>query len=202
MKINKTLLKRYFDGTCSENEKIEVEAWLASEVHDDPLVLDEITKDHYKSLIWQNLSADVGFDDSIQEIPLYKRLSKYAAVTFLFLTVFVAGRMSVQSGYANPLAAEESKKLLYINGENGAYAQIEGNKYALQFDGVLKLYNGSNTTKIITCGINAFELQPFQTYFLTGSHEQPRLLSGQVDEELESMLQGDFSIRVISDGSK
>lgn len=202
MKINKTLLKRYFDGTCSEDERNEVEAWLASDVHDEPLVLDEVTKDYYKSLMWQNLSADVGFNDSIQEIPLYKRLSRYAAVTFLILMVFVAGRLSVHSGYANPLTAEESKKLLYINGENGAYAQIEGNTFTLQFDGVLKLYNGSPTTKIVTCGIKAFELQPFQTYFLTGSHAQPRLLSGQVDEELESMLQGDFSIRVISDGNK
>lgn len=200
MKINKILLQRFFDGTCSESERKEVEAWLKLEEHDELLHFDQTTKNLYKKLIWQNLAQDLPIRENNQVIPFYKRLSKYAAVTFFVLAVFSAGRFSVHAGYANTEVVKKSKEMLHVYGENGSYAQIEGEKYDFRFDGIIKIYNGSSSHKVITCGAKEFKLQPFQTYFLIGSHTQPQLLPGQLDEELENLLAGDFSIRVFSEG--
>ena len=75
-KINKQLLQKYFNGNCSEPEKMWVEAWLSSDEHNEPLVMDKSSKEHLKTSIWENISKDMKDSETTRMIPFYKRFVK------------------------------------------------------------------------------------------------------------------------------
>lgn len=194
--VTKELIEKYHLGLCSPEEKKLVEDWLDSAVHQIDLT-PEKDDDKIRQQIWQTLTPIISGDDQAQVVPLYKKLTKYAAVASIVLAVFFAGRLSVNMGYAHPVVDKTPKDHLFIFGGNGARGNLPGQAFKVQFDGRLKLYNGALTSKCIKVGNQEFVLEPYQTYYLSGSVEKPILLNSKQlpgnDFDLMS-LKGDFSI--------
>lgn len=196
--ISKKLLQKYFTGTCSSNEKRIVEAWLESDEYDEPLTLSEKVKTSQKQQMWDHIMNNMDAKTGDRLNLFYKRLAKYAAVACLLVTIFVGGRFSVNTGYAKSDSINQIGEL-HIYGGNGSYARIGGEKYKLRFDGTLKLFNGSDQSKLLICGAKEYRLEPFNTYLLTGSHNDPGIINLQYNQEFARELKGDFSINIIRD---
>ncbi|RAV30320.1 hypothetical protein [Sinomicrobium soli] len=133
---------------------------------------------------------------------MYKKLTHYAVAACVTAVIFFAGRYSAIEN--TPLSAQQTitqaSNNLLVYGGNGAYAKIQGNTFSLQFDGQLKLYNGSEEIKIVTVGNKTYTLEPMQGYILMGDNEKSTLITG-LDLKLERVgfakLKGDFGIRVL-----
>ena len=202
MKITKELLNKHSKGLCTEEERKVVEAWF--EMDEGPAtglrmyIGDEVNKERIWSRVSQNIPL-FGNQSGSQTIPLYRRVARYVAVACIIFAAFLGGRFSASSANANNIVDKSPKDLLYVYGENGSYAQIEGEKYDVKFDGKLKLFNGSDKPKVITCGTKEFQMEPFQTYLLDGSYHDPKMISKDFDDQYFNHLKGDFSIKIIRD---
>ena len=194
-------------GLCSESEKKAVEEWF--NVQDDSLIGLKILSDEEfepeGKVVWSQLSqavpelAEEESHTSSNVIPLYKKFMRYAAAACILFATFLGGRFSAGTVNAHPVANKGPKDLLYVYGENGSYAEIEGEKYEVFFNGRLKLSNGSAKAKVITSGSKEYQLEPFQTILLTGSHHDPGIISQALDQSGSPKLKGDFSVRVVRD---
>lgn len=195
--IDKKLLEKYFQGNCTETEKKLVEEWLEAETYEEPLKLERAQKDQVKTLMWQDILAKVNEDAQAPVFPLYQRALRYAAVACVFLGVFMAGRLSVQTSYATPKEDAESTEFLYFNGPNGTHVKLPGEKHRVRFQGRLRFFNGSVMPKFIICGEKEFVLNPGQAYYLSGSDEHPVLTNSahlRDRNSNETELEGDYSI--------
>ena len=196
-KIDRKLLQKFFTGTCSEDEKKRVEAWLVSGEYDEPLTIRETAKEQYKKLMWENISADMDSGNNVPVIPLYKRLARYAATACIIFAAFFGGRFSAGTANANPVADKSPKDHLYIYGANGSWGHLPGQSFKVRFDGVVRLYNGSQGLKSIQVGDTSLVLESYQTYYLGGSEENPTLLNDDLfpfNKNGNARLKGNFSI--------
>ncbi|MEM6265268.1 MAG: hypothetical protein AAGI38_22395 [Bacteroidota bacterium] len=196
--MNKQLLQKYFAGTCTEEEKQQVEAWLTSDEHEQPLLLPTATKEQYKQLMWEDISADMDTEEPNTRIfPLFNKLTKYAAVACILIVVFFAGRISVPTATAHTIENKMPKDHLYIQGGNGAKGNLPGETFRVGFDGRVRLFNSSMEPKRIQVGEQSFTLEAYSTYFLSGSIEKPVLQDSralQGSPFVPNTLSGDFSI--------
>ncbi|MEM6841400.1 MAG: hypothetical protein AAF632_04185 [Bacteroidota bacterium] len=205
MKISRELLKKYAQGACTDEERAAVEAWLASEDTFEDTSYDAIFIPQ-KDSIRENLLARLGgkWPSSTSEserarvVPLYQRLSRYAAAACVVIGTFFLGY------FASPPSAQADtvKKpkhltdLLYIYGGNGAYTKMNATRYRVKFEGRLKLYNDADQPKQLVCGEQEFTLEPHRAYFLSGSNQNALLTK---DQGQPYSLEGDFSILELDD---
>ena len=221
MIITKELLRRYHQGLCSEEERRAVERWLNAT--DDPSsdlnLISEKEFDHRKGLIWSKMSQvapDLEVPSRINygknrsnELGqgktatfLFKQFVRLSAAACIIFAVFFAGRLSVNTGYANPVVDKTPKDHLFIYGGNGAKGNLPGQAFKVLFNGRLRLYNESQMTKRIQVGDQEFVLESYQIYYLSGSIEKPTLLSSKYfpNDHFENItLEGDFSILRLDD---
>tara|TARA_R110002050_G_scaffold268550_1_gene410687 strand:+ start:31417 stop:32016 length:600 start_codon:yes stop_codon:yes gene_type:complete len=197
MKVDHKLLEKYYNGFCSKEEKNAVESWLASNTFDDSEFIDlpkGESKMTHKQKMWQDISQVVN-KPVVKVIPLFKELTKYAAVACIIAAVFFAGRYSTTTN----MAIEPQNNLL-VYGGNGTHAKIPGNEFSLQFDGQLKLFNGSKDIKKVTVGNKIYTLEPMKTYFLMGNNQKSSLVAGldfEIEERGLAQLKGDFGIKIL-----
>ncbi|MEH6657352.1 hypothetical protein [Leeuwenhoekiella marinoflava] len=204
MKVDGKLLEKYYKGHCTKAEQKAVEKWLASDTFDDNQVLElpeSESKEAHKQKIWKNISQVID-KPAVKVVPLFKKLIRYAAVACVTATIFFVGRYSAIEN-TPPIAlqtnAQGSNNLL-VYGGNGTYAKIPGDAFSLQFDGQLKLYNGSEEVKTVTVGDKTYTLEPKQTYILMGDNEKSSLIAGlyfELEDVGLAKLKGDFGIRVL-----
>ncbi|MDO5968261.1 hypothetical protein Q4Q35_00435 [Flavivirga aquimarina] len=204
MKVDNTLLEKYYNGFCSKVEQDIVEKWLASNKFDNSNPLDLPTgesKEAHKKKIWQDISQSLP-STTVKIIPLYKKLTRYAAAACFIMGVFFAGRYSKINNttiVAQEIAAKQKSHDLLVYGGNKAYAKIQGDTFNLQFDGRLKLYNSSTSVKTIKVSNVTYTLEPRQTYYLLGNNNKSTLIANNVRydsaPEIFSVLKGDFSIK-------
>ena len=172
MKITKKLLERHGLGLCSEEERKAIERWF--ETLDDPSLdlKTDSTPEFDKEYTWSKMTQDLPELENrmslgkAKRIQLFKDSMRYAAAACFVIGIFFFGRISVTNVSATEIIDKSPKDILYVYGENGSYAQMDGGKYNVQFDGKLKLYNDSDEPKVILCGAKKFEMEPFKTYLL------------------------------------
>ncbi|MEM0940424.1 MAG: hypothetical protein AAGI25_11660 [Bacteroidota bacterium] len=184
MEINKELLRRYADGECTNAEKKRVEDWL-SERDVISGEFDELEIQREFNVRWTAIESLMERDGGAKVIPLYKKLTRYAAVVCITVAIFVAGRYST-TPEINELVSQEStieEQVLVIYGGDGGYGKIPGDSFKLSFDGQLKLYNASNNIKTISVGQMTYILQPKKTYYLYGNVESSSMIAGYNDIE-------------------
>jgi hypothetical protein len=195
MKVDSKLLEKYYNGFCTKTEQEIVEKWLASDTFDTNETLNLPKKESkiaHKQKMWQNISK-VMDKPEVKVVPLFKKLTKYAAVACFATTIFFAGRYSTT---INTAAEPQGNLLVY--GGNGTHAKIPGNEFSLQFDGQLKLFNGSKEIKTVTVGNKTYTLEPMKTYFLMGDNQKSSLIAGlYFGEEDLAELKGDFGIKIL-----
>ncbi|MEM6841822.1 MAG: hypothetical protein AAF632_06325 [Bacteroidota bacterium] len=204
MKVTAELIRKYHLGQCSPEEAVAVERWLRSESEEDSVLAEE-ELDKMADNVWQSVSSrlDTG---SAPAVPLYKKLTRYAAAACIIIGVFVAGLLTGFT-YAEPLAdtinnAEHLTDQLHIYGGDGAYGQIGGSRYRIEFEGVIKLENNSRKPKQVVCGEQEFTLQPQRTYFLSGSNQRARITDNSYSPnppDFQNELAGGFSILRLDD---
>ena len=205
MKITKELLKRHGLGLCTEAEKKAVEEWFEQHEYPSMHVSTVRRPRANRERIWSRLAQDRPQLDKRMSLEKAKNLvflnsaMKYAAAACFVIGIFFFGRISVTNVNATEIIDKPPKNLLYVYGENGSYAQIDGERYDIQFDGKLKLHNGSDKPKVILSGTKEFELEPFKTYLLNGSHNDPKIANKEWDDKHFKDLKGNFSIRIIRD---
>ncbi|MEM9721240.1 MAG: hypothetical protein AAGA10_18400 [Bacteroidota bacterium] len=200
MNITPQLLERYHLGTCTEAERAAVEAWLVS-IADEPSDLSEASQERMETNIWQLLASQIS-PQPTKVVPLYMRLSRYAAVAIIMLGIFFSGYFSGvhNATYAKTTAAKTGiilKDLLYVTGGDGAFGIVAGDRFIAKFEGRIKLHNSSDKQKIIICGEKEFVLAPLQTYYLSGSEAHPSLVNSMQLKDIYNdvkQLEGDFSI--------
>ncbi|MEM9673170.1 MAG: hypothetical protein ACFB15_30220 [Cyclobacteriaceae bacterium] len=198
MNISPELLKKYATGNCTEEERRLVEQWLA----DDNLstTSPRAKLEAERTQVWQNIAHKIGWKET-KVVPMYRRITRYAAVACIIIGIFMAGRLSVSTGHASPV--KQGKRLvtlpnlLHIYGGDGAYGIVAGNRFRLEFEGEVKLYNGDPQPKQIVCGGQEFTLESYQTYFLSGSDQRAYITNDSHfpdTYDLQSELAGGFSI--------
>ena len=196
IKVDNKLIKKYHLGLCSPQEEEAVSKWLESSEFNEELIL-ESNVDH-KQVMWQNISKDLNLTGT-KVVPLYKKVIKYASVACLIMGVFFAGRYSTTDIPIYEITKVQQSTLL-VYGGNGTYAKIPGDNFSLQFDGQLKLYNGSSSIKTVKVGNASYTLEPFKSYVLMGDIEKSSLIASLGFESMDEYggLKGDFSVKVIT----
>ena len=213
MKITQTLLRKYIAGQCTEAETRFIEQWMnsAEGVRSDYSneevsemkkgTWDKLRKNYqltssFEKLEKKILAASNSESKRVKIVSLYQIFFRYAAAACIIIGIFAAG-FSTGFTFAKPSADMAPKDLLYVYGSRGARLQLKGDNFNVGIEGNLRLYNGSLSSKRISCGDQQFVLQPRQTYYLSGSDGDATLL----DEEhlLERgtnafSLEGGFSI--------
>ncbi|MFH7010385.1 hypothetical protein ACHRV5_00850 [Flavobacterium sp. FlaQc-52] len=196
MKITPQILEKYAQGKCSETEVKLVEQWLDNPQDEEAVQNEHLFTNTQQQRVWRKLHKTIFSKKGLISI------SRYAAAACFVGAVFFAGRQSAMANSAK-LAQEikiQEANNLFVYGGNGAYAKIPGNEFSLQFDGQLKLYNGSREIKTVKSGDKIHTLQPMKTYILMGNKQKTTLITG-LDAEMEQgglgHLKGDFSIKVL-----
>lgn len=193
MKITPELLKKYFDGHCTSDEKAFVESWIPG--NED--ILAKMTEEKvawHTSRIWNRLQSDMKREG--RTIPLYKKITRYAAAAAVTLMAFGAGYF-VDKGTTIQIAQEKPKEDqgLVVYGGNGAYGTLPGNTFQLSFEGQLKLYNTSNSFKTVIVGDITHILEPNKSYYINGSVDSSSMIASNTS--LGIPLEGDFKLAVI-----
>lgn len=179
--INKKLLQKYFNGTCTKDEAKLVEAWLASKEYNEPLEMEENTKEHNKKLIWDEISSSMDVGDSAQDdsapvIPLYKKLTRYAVaacVTTLVLVGYFYQNRTDKSSSINPIGKIDSKDLYYLTSYHGETEKITAYQCELELDGAIRMYNDSEEFKMVICASKKFMLHPKQDVWIINQENSP-----------------------------
>ncbi len=200
MKITAELLKKYATNTCSAQERQAVESWLKDTASEVPQITDEQ---------WEKadalMRADIGKQISRYTnpvVPMYKKWMRYASAACVATLIFFAGRYSANENTSllPQQSSTQASNNLLVYGGNGAYAKIPGNAFSLQFDGKLRLYNGSKEVKTISVGNKKYTLEPMHSYMLIGNNKESSLIAG-LDYKFEAVgldkPKGDFGIRVL-----
>ncbi|MGD1894469.1 MAG: hypothetical protein ACFB15_28225 [Cyclobacteriaceae bacterium] len=185
MRITKKLLKKHGRGLCTEEERKAVEEWFEmDETLETGLAVfssEEVNKERIWSKVTQELPSLKSQKPPISKgkrvVPLYKRVIRYAAVACMLIGSFFIGYFSaLPSASADTIKkAKQLTDVLHIYGGDSAYGKMDGSRYRVEFNGSLRLYNGAGQPKHIVCGEREFTLKPFQTYYLTGSDQEPIL---------------------------
>ncbi|MEM0942258.1 MAG: hypothetical protein AAGI25_21075 [Bacteroidota bacterium] len=198
MKVTTELLERHGMGLCTEEEKKAIKLWF--ETLDDPSMNLPVTPEVNEDRIWSKMSQSVpelqGYGGA-PTLPLHLRVVRYAAAACIIFAAFFGGRFSASTANANETIDKSSKDMLYVFGGNGAEGYLSGDQFKVGFDGVLRLYNNSFSQKTIHLGNTSFVLDSYQTYFLSGSAEKPRLISRKfksADQSWKMELKGSFFI--------
>ncbi|MEM0941814.1 MAG: hypothetical protein AAGI25_18805 [Bacteroidota bacterium] len=201
MKITKELLERYGKGLCTEEEKKAIERWF--EMIENPTKSDRVAlnKNINKERVWSQLSQAVPEllvgSGNTQNIPMYRKLTRYAAAACIIFAAFFGGRFSAGTASANPVVDTSSKDHLYVLGANGAEGYLFGDHFEVEFNGIIRLYNGSIGHKIIHVGDTALVLESYKTYDLVGNNDNPLLSKSKyffTNPSNSIDLEGDFSI--------
>ncbi|WP_438712048.1 hypothetical protein ACSTS3_06170 [Aquimarina muelleri] len=192
MKVTPKLIEKYLLKDCSEQEIKIVEQWIASNEQEQSTISNS-NLEKMESEIWNSLYKNE-LQNTTKVIPLYKKAMRYAAVACVAGLIFFAGRFST---ITNTTIDPQNNLLVY--GGNGTHAKIPGNEFSLQFDGQLKLFNGSKAIKTVIAGNKTYTLEPMQTYFLMGNNQNSSLISSInfVEEESLAQLKGNFGIKIL-----
>ncbi|MEM6814963.1 MAG: hypothetical protein AAF600_11375 [Bacteroidota bacterium] len=204
MKITKELLRRYGLGICTEEEKKAVEKWLDTPEYPSMRISTAEKPKANSDEIWSQLSKGrPQLEEPMslmkaRNIVLFKNVTRYAAAACILFTTFFGGRFSANTANASETMDNSPKDHLYIFGGNGALGNLPGESFEVKFDGRLRLFNSSLAQKRIQVNDTLFVLESYQTYYLSGSPENPELLnrkymSNNTYQEIE--LVGDFLIR-------
>ncbi|MEM9833830.1 MAG: FecR domain-containing protein [Bacteroidota bacterium] len=87
--VTKELIEKYHLGLCSPEEKKAVEAWLNSAEHQVDLT-PEKDDEQVRQQIWQALRPTITQTREVRNIPLYKRLMRYAAAAIILCTLGIS----------------------------------------------------------------------------------------------------------------
>lgn len=175
MKITSSLLKKYTSGQCTPQEVKLVEDWLSTSEDDAVLSPQEIGDS--PKVIRDNLYTSLfNAGDNSASLPLYSKLSRYAAAACVIFAAFFGGRFSANTANATMAVDPHPKDHLYISGGNGSQGNLSGKVFKVSFDGSLRLYNGSMNPKSIQVGDTAFVLEARHYYYLQGSVNKPSLI--------------------------
>lgn len=206
MRVTKELLKRYGQGLCTEQEKKEIEKWF--DTLDDPSLRlgKSIRPTPDPELIWYKIHQEVpklkrtlNFRRA-SNIVLLNNFARYAAAACFALLMFFGGRLTAPSAVAKDTPKDPTAGHLFIAGLNEAKVNLPGDIFRVGFDGTIKLYNNSMVSKTIQVGDTSLILDPYQSYLLSGTTQQPKLIGNNdqisgITEHIE--LDGDFSVLLI-----
>ena len=197
MKITKELLEKYVRGNCTEAERLAIENWSPNEWDQtDRLEPQELANE--KDRVWNNVVTHQNTARPI--IGIYKNIIRFTAAACIVFGAFLTGRLTASDSSNAEIKGKRLTDLLHVYGVNQSYAKIEGEKYNVLFDGSMKLYNASDKPKSIVVGETEYVIEPFKSYFLSGSHEDPNLTDYQIAENPRRYpLKGNFSIGVIKE---
>ncbi|MEM6845129.1 MAG: hypothetical protein AAF632_23150 [Bacteroidota bacterium] len=209
MKITKELLERHGMGLCTEEEKKAIEEWF--ETLDDPSTNLTVTgtPEVDEVGIWSKMSQSYPeLEDQMsvrkaKNIVLLNYVTRFAAAACVIIGAFFIGYFTaLPSAQANPTKSSnrltDLPGLLHIYGGDGGYGVVTENRYRIEFEGRLALYNESQYPKQIVCGEQEFTLEPQRKYYLSGSHQQASLVISE-DWRMDTYgggrpeLVGDFS---------
>ncbi|MEM0940419.1 MAG: hypothetical protein AAF600_14410 [Bacteroidota bacterium] len=198
MEVNRDLLKRYANGQCRTEEKKHVEDWLLEQdfisgSFDQARIRKEL------NLSWVAIESHMEKEVRTKIIPLYTKFTRYAAAACLAIVIFFAGRYST-SLEENQLASQEKtpeEQGLMVYGGNGAFTQLNGDSFNLNFDGSLKVYNRSGEQKTIVVGNVTYTLEPNKKYYLLGNANSSSLIVSNRQLNDFNPLVGDFDIFII-----
>lgn len=170
--INKEILKRYFDHTCSEEERIRVEKWLD---HQEIWNAEgsSTTDSHVKEKIWAGILDQAYIEPTTRHRIIrflkYASASAAAAVILFFLNVSKEDELLSAIRFSSP--ALEIEKLHYQTNANPQNGTV----------GFYKLANTTNSPIVVTTTSNGrnYTLEQHQTY-LTIRLEDPGVMGDQV----------------------
>ena len=201
MKVTAELIKKYHLGLCTPEEALAVEGWLNSALKEDSILTDA-ELEMMGTNVWESVLGNIK-PNQTKTIPLYQRVVRYSAAACLVFASFSGGyllRPYVSTTEA-AVASADTKGQLVIYHNNGKSTRIPAGRYDLRFHGSLKLYNGSDTPMFVSCGVKTLLLEPWQTYYLSGSDENHSLDSGRHianHDDLAQNLSGDFTVLLVA----
>jgi hypothetical protein len=167
--INPDIVKRYFDNTCSKEERIQVEMWLDPtetwEAHDTSIK----SADDSKEKIWSGILNQISAKRTTKHKILH--LVKYAAAIILLFMIF-----------------SKEDDILFTTNVDSASLKIEKIHYSPdvnQKNGTIDLYKVSNETNKpiqLTTKNNgrSYTLKQHTTYLTVCLEEDPGVVGDQI----------------------
>ncbi|MEM0940769.1 MAG: FecR domain-containing protein [Bacteroidota bacterium] len=87
MRITRELLEQYFLDNCTEEEKRAIERWRSSSEDEYEKLLSEVSKREIENDIWNDLIPVINKGQDKKAIPLFNRVTGYAAAAIILCTV-------------------------------------------------------------------------------------------------------------------
>ncbi|MEM8506879.1 MAG: hypothetical protein AAF717_03575 [Bacteroidota bacterium] len=195
MKITNELLKKYAEGRCTDEEKAHIEKWMTSATTADEEVFVKEFEPHKEST-WRSILVKVT-EKHPETLSIFRTFIKVSAAASILFAAFLGGRVSANIGTSNSIKSKGYQEHLYIFGGNGAKGSLPGNRFTIEFDGTLRLFNSSQKEQTIVVGDSTFLLAPGTNYFLKGGTQEANLYTPSSpfqDIIPDESTTGDFSL--------
>ncbi|MEM8508660.1 MAG: FecR domain-containing protein [Bacteroidota bacterium] len=142
MKVNPELLEKYANGNCTEAERQAVEKWLVEHDNVPKIPLSNSKLKAERQQVWQEITESLGAPKPTLTRPLYKRISKYAAVLAMalslgFLTYYFINDNKFNSP-TNDIAFEDYQTISNDRGKRKTVELPDGTTVWLNHDTKIK----------------------------------------------------------------
>lgn len=195
MEISRELLKKYALGTCTDRERKAVEDWLSLDEGYENIQYRELFESR-KEIIQERIHKRL-WPLETRFWNYTKKGLRYSAAACILLVTFLGGRVSAKSNQPTKSIVPELNEGLYIIGGNGAYGELPGERFRLEFDGRLRLFNASKTEQTIMVGDSIFGLDQGRAFILTGSTKMAEISAvdnNPIRDKKANDTEGDFSL--------
>ncbi|MEM6893795.1 MAG: hypothetical protein AAF554_08910 [Bacteroidota bacterium] len=176
--MNKSLLTKYYNNSCTDVEKKAVEAWLKADDLDESLSISTKEKIEIKEEIWESIRSKNNLKTG-RVLRLIRKSLKVAAAACIIFASFLGGRVSANVNAPTINSPTKLNEHLYIYSGKKSYGNLPGELFKVQFDGRLRFYNASKKTQKLMVGDSVFTLHPKQNYYLIGNTESAELTTGR-----------------------
>ncbi|MEM9832923.1 MAG: hypothetical protein AAF944_19985 [Bacteroidota bacterium] len=181
MKISESLLRKYFSGHCSPEEKLFIQQWITStEDIESELSSEELSE--MDKTTWENIqiinkesfaNADNAFQRQMEDrdstadtsVVLFKSKQTVKKIIRLSIAASLILGASYFVKYAGNLSSKEELQLVLSIPEQDKVAFVDQG-CVVQFEGVLRLHNPTSSEKTIICNGKIYSLAAGEKYLI------------------------------------
>ncbi|WP_103867454.1 hypothetical protein [Aquimarina sp. I32.4] len=181
MGISQELLKRYVANKCTSSEKEQIENWLDTNYNEEELEYVfsfHFSRDKVLKNIYKDIDEEYPISNSIQRIfssSTCRMITKISIAACLALVFYFTGDLfsnSFEKQRNEEIAkidSSEQEPTLYVSTINSKSQKVTVDRYGINFEGSIRLFNETQKEQVVTCNGVEIVLQSNKAVYLMSS---------------------------------
>ncbi|WP_108866518.1 hypothetical protein [Aquimarina aquimarini] len=181
MEISQELLKRYVANKCTPSEKEQVKKWLDTNYNEEELEYVfsfHFSRDKVLKKIYKDIDEEYPISNSIQKVfssSTCRMVTKISIAACLALVFYFAEDLfpnSFEKQRNEEIAKNnfpEQESTLYVSTINGKSQKVIVDRYGINFEGSIRLFNETKREQVVTCNGVEMVLQSNKAVYLMSS---------------------------------